>query len=100
MTGARGANGTTVPRARQLGRALAGIGALALLLAGTRPLAAQSFDCARARTPVEHRICDDAPLGALDSELAQVLRAALLGPGDARNALLDEQRAVAFRGVE
>ncbi len=47
-----------------------------------------SFDCGAARSPVEHAICDDADLSALDSELADAYRAAMKGQGDSAVQLI------------
>ena len=55
--------------------------------------AAASFDCAAARTPIEHAICDDAQLSALDSELAAAYQSAMKGQGDAAEQLRAQQRA-------
>ena len=41
------------------------------------PADAASFDCRKARTGLEHRICDDPALGKADEELAQVFRETL-----------------------
>ncbi|MGN6085867.1 lysozyme inhibitor LprI family protein [Trinickia sp.] len=54
---------------------------------------AASFDCAAARTPIEHAICDDAQLSALDSELAAAYQSAMKGQGDAAEQLRAQQRA-------
>lgn len=52
--------------------------AAALLALGlAAPAAAASFDCAKARTPVEKAICSDAELSAQDERLAQAYREAL-----------------------
>ncbi|WP_179403513.1 XAC2610-related protein [Burkholderia guangdongensis] len=53
---------------------------------------AASFDCHAARSPIEHAICDDAQLSALDSELADAYRTALKGQGDAADQLKAGQR--------
>src|SRR5579871_4700062 len=53
---------------------------------------AQSFDCDKAATNVEHAICRDKSLGGLDVELAQQLKASLPAAADQRTALLREAR--------
>lgn len=55
--------------------------------------AAASFDCNKAQTPIEHAICDDAQLSALDSELAEAYQRAIKGQGDAAEQLRAQQRA-------
>jgi glucose/arabinose dehydrogenase len=53
-----------------------------------------SFDCRRASTPVEHAICNDPQLAALDGELDAAYRQARSGlDEDARLLLRDAQRA-------
>jgi uncharacterized protein len=61
---------------------------LVQLAAATGP----SFDCARARTPIERTICAHAELGALDREEARLYRIARVVPGRQREALLRRQR--------
>ncbi|WP_322092497.1 lysozyme inhibitor LprI family protein [Paraburkholderia bannensis] len=51
-----------------------------------------SFDCGAARSPIEHAICDDGELSALDSQLADAYRNALKGQGDAADQLKMAQR--------
>jgi hypothetical protein len=51
-----------------------------------------SFDCARARTQIEHAICADDELGALDREEARLYRLALAGAPARRQALVERQR--------
>ncbi|CAJ0696370.1 hypothetical protein LMG19089_01662 [Ralstonia edaphis] len=70
-----------------------GISAIAFAIA-LLPAAAHaaSFDCAAARTPIEHAICNDAQLSALDSELADAYRAALKKYGADTDALKAGQR--------
>ena len=70
-----------------------GIAAIAFAIA-VLPAAAHaaSFDCAAARSPIEHAICNDAQLSALDSELADTYRAALKQHGADTDALKAEQR--------
>jgi uncharacterized protein YecT (DUF1311 family) len=64
-----------------------------LLSLGGGLAAAQSFDCARAGTPIEHAICADAELALLDEHLGHCYERArgALGPG--RERLREEQRA-------
>jgi uncharacterized protein len=60
-----------------------------VLTTGALPVMAQanspSFDCAKAGTPVEHSICDNAELAVLDAQLAKVYKqargSACLGQG-------------------
>lgn len=54
---------------------------------------AASFDCGAASSPVEHAICDDPQLSALDSELAVAYRNAMNGQGGGGDRLRAEQRA-------
>ncbi|WP_367875647.1 lysozyme inhibitor LprI family protein [Ralstonia pickettii] len=63
--------------------------AIALLPTATH---AASFDCAAARSPIEHAICNDAQLSALDSQLADTYRAALNKHGVDTNELKAAQR--------
>jgi uncharacterized protein len=53
---------------------------------------AASFDCGAARSPIEHAICNDTQLSALDSELADAYRAALNRRGAAADELKAAQR--------
>ena len=64
--------------------------AIALLTATTAHAA--SFDCGAARSPIEHAICNDPQLSALDSELANAYRAALNKRGADTDALKAGQR--------
>ncbi|MGN8088779.1 lysozyme inhibitor LprI family protein [Ralstonia sp. 22086] len=70
-----------------------GIAAIAFAIA-VLPAAAHaaSFDCAAARSPIEHAICTDAQLSALDSELADTYRAALSKHGVDTGELKAAQR--------
>jgi len=70
-----------------------GIAAIAFAIA-LLPAAANaaSFDCGAARSPIEHAICNDAQLSALDSQLADTYRAALKKHGADTDALKAEQR--------
>lgn len=70
-----------------------GISAIAFAIA-VLPAAAHaaSFDCAAARSPIEHAICNDAQLSALDSQLADTYRAALSKHGVDTDTLKAEQR--------
>ena len=63
--------------------------AIALLPAAAH---AASFDCTAARSPIEHAICNDAQLSALDSQLADTYRAALNKHGADTDALKAAQR--------
>lgn len=63
------------PRAR-CSTALPWLGGLAagLLLIVPHGAVAASFDCSRARTPLEHLVCKDLSLSRLDGEMGKVLR--------------------------
>ncbi|GIL40780.1 lysozyme inhibitor LprI family protein [Roseiterribacter gracilis] len=62
------------------------------LFVGSTAHAAPSFDCAKATTDIERAICASPDLSALDRDLETAFRAALANSGDARDALLREQR--------
>ena len=67
---------------------------VALLLAGLPAgAAAQSFDCAKARTPSERAICTQPSLGALDRAVASAYAAALARPGADAPALRATQQS-------
>lgn len=68
---------------------------LLLSLACLLPLLAEaaSFDCAHANHPLEHAICADAGLSALDERLAASFRRARQFGVVGDNSLLEEQRA-------
>jgi uncharacterized protein len=77
----------------------------AVLLAGSwlfsGPAYTQSFDCAKAATPVEHSICNDKKVGELDVELADQLkeeRAA--SPNQQKFILESERRWLAIRDMQ
>lgn len=66
--------------------------ALAALFAALAPLAsAASFDCAKARLPMEKLICSDAPLSALDEQLNTAFKEAITR-SKARPQLVQWQR--------
>lgn len=66
--------------------------ALAALFAALAPLAsAASFDCAKARSPMEKLICSDAPLSALDEQLNTAFKDAITR-SKARPQLVQWQR--------
>lgn len=67
--------------------------ALAIALLTSTGAHAASFDCGAARSPIEHAICNDAQLSALDSDLADAYRAALNKHGADADALKGAQRA-------
>ena len=71
-------------------RACLTISVAALLVPAVR---AASFDCGAASSPIEHAICDDPQLSALDSELAVAYRNAVKGQGGSADRLRAEQRA-------
>lgn len=56
------------------------------------PAEAQSFDCTKATTRVEHAICNDKVIGELDTKLARTFKDALAASSDKRQSLLREQR--------
>lgn len=62
-----------------------------------RPLPAASFDCAKARTPLEKTICADRRLGRADIVLSRVYREALksMTPDDQKALNADERRWMA-----
>jgi uncharacterized protein len=51
-----------------------------------------SFDCAGARSPVEHALCASEELAALDREEARLYRLALAAAPVRRQSLIDRQR--------
>ena len=55
--------------------------------------AAQSFDCAKAKTPTEKLICTHEPLGQLDEELMAAVRGAMPSDPDEKKEFLTEERA-------
>lgn len=66
------------------------LSSVGLALAG--PVAAQSFDCTRASTAVEHAICSDAGLAELDEHLGTYYAAADIALGEGRGCLQRDQR--------
>jgi uncharacterized protein len=60
---------------------------------------AQSFDCNKASTPVEHAICSDKALGELDTTLASQLKVSMTNANPEQRAdfLRDERRWLRFR---
>jgi uncharacterized protein len=73
--------------------------AIAGYISAPVPVEAQSFNCSKAGTDVEHAICDTSFLGDLDLEMSNLyygLRARLSQPG--RNALRrDQKRWLGYR---
>lgn len=69
-----------------------GFAAFVLFAGGPLEAWAQSFDCAKAATPVERLICADAKLGDLDVALAAEVKKALAAGPEQRDALLAEER--------
>lgn len=72
-----------------------GLSALALLCVTAEPSAsafAQSFDCAKASTPVERLICADPALAALDGALGAWIRKSLRAAPANRQATLTDAR--------
>lgn len=66
---------------------------LALVLLSAVPLAsAAGFDCAKAKTSVEQKICADPELSQLDSQMAQAFEQARAKAGTQMEALLRDQR--------
>jgi uncharacterized protein len=70
---------------------VAGLVATALLMASPMAWAA-GFDCARAKQPVELRICKDEKLSKLDEQLTQSFASARARAGKQWDALLRDQR--------
>ena len=58
-------------------RSLLSYGCLIFALSGAHSATAASFDCAKAKSPVEKAICSDAELSKLDEELARAYKAAV-----------------------
>ncbi len=73
---------------RQLARPMV---LFALTMAGVTSYA-QSFDCHKAFTAVEHQICDDKALGELDVMLADEVKRIVSANPASRTALLAEER--------
>jgi len=72
---------------------LARIGLLpAVLFLLHAPAEAQSFDCKKASTKVEHRICDDKAIANLDVSLAREVKNAIAATPDQRKSLLEDER--------
>lgn len=66
---------------------------LALALLGAAPLAtAAGFDCGKAGSPVERKICGDAGLSRLDGQMAQAFSQSRAKAGTQAEALLRDQR--------
>lgn len=66
---------------------------LALALLGVVPLAtAAGFDCAKAKSAVEQKICADPGLSALDSQMTQVFEQTRAKAGAQADALVRDQR--------
>src|SRR5437870_3463711 len=53
---------------------------------------AQSFDCAKAASPVEHLICANPELAALDKSLGEAIKGAMAAAPGRRDVLLAEER--------
>lgn len=60
---------------------------------------AAGFDCGKARTKVEHLICDDSTLSDLDSRLAARYKRALEDSNEGEQAVLREQQITWLRKV-
>ncbi len=69
---------------------LAVLGVLAVLASDAR--AAPSFDCAKAQSPAEKKVCATPDLEWFDRQLARLYRLARYQAGDEQEALLNEQR--------
>ena len=65
----------------------------AVILTLSAPAHAQSFDCTKARTPVERAICTQPSLGALDRAIADAFAQKLARPETDAPALRTEQTA-------
>lgn len=68
------------------------LSAVAILLAGGAVHAAPSFDCAKAKSDIEHTICGNEVLSRLDADLADTLKAQLNAAPDQRTRLLADER--------
>ena len=77
--------------------ALAVASAGCLLILGASNARAQSFDCTKARTRVEHMICSESGLSRLDEQLAALFRTAVAGPD---GALIRRQQMEWYRQRE
>jgi uncharacterized protein YecT (DUF1311 family) len=62
------------------------------LLSVSAPAQAQSFDCRKATTAVEHLVCTDKALTELDSPLASELNSAITAYPEQRKELISEER--------
>lgn len=56
-----------------------------------------SFDCARASTPAEHRICADARLSRLDRDVAQAYASALARSSQSEKVRASQRRWIGLR---
>jgi uncharacterized protein len=65
---------------------------LAAVVLNTQTAYAQSFDCTKASTAIEHTICADPSVGDLDRTLARTLDDALLRAPEQRQWLLRDER--------
>ena len=87
--------GRSLPAARSFGQtALAGLLCLAVLTALPGLVLAAGMDCAKAKTPVELRICADPALVAADKSVAEAFAAAVAAGIDVE---LPRMRAIAQR---
>ncbi len=66
---------------------------LAIFAVPRAPAGAAGFDCAKAATPIEKRICADPALSALDDQLTAAYKAALAAAPSGREAVKADQRA-------
>lgn len=66
---------------------------LVALVAGSAVPHAQSFDCKKASTVVEHLVCSDPRLGELDVTLATALKQAITAAPARRQELIGDERA-------
>lgn len=72
--------------------------AIAVLWALSEYASAQSFDCRRASTAIEHAICADAVLGRLDSSLATELKSLVAAhPDESKDFVWEERRWITYR---
>jgi uncharacterized protein len=62
------------------------------LFAATAPGLAQSFDCKKASTPIEHAICGDKAVADMDVELAAKYRKVLASRSTNRRELISSER--------
>src|SRR5262245_56935176 len=70
-----------------------------LVLAASHSAHAQSFDCAKAKTPQEKAICSSKELSAEDGQMAMTYKAALAGVNPEMTARIREDQREWIRGM-